>query len=149
MRKVQRSALVRHSADAMYSLVDDIESYPEFLPWCRHSEIHFREGPVVEATLDLHRGELSRKFRTRNTAVGKSVIDMQLVDGPFNYLVGRWTFTQLGDSGSKVALNLEFEFSNRAVDLIFGAFFEEVCNSLVEAFTRRADAVFSLRASAP
>lgn len=148
MRKVQRSALVRHSADAMYSLVDDIESYPEFLPWCRQSEVHFRQGPVVEATLDLHRGELSRQFRTRNTAIGKSIIDMQLVDGPFRHLVGRWSFTQLGESGSKVALDLEFEFSNSAVDLIFGAFFEETCNSLVQAFTRRADAIFSPQAGA-
>ena len=72
MRKVQRSALVQHSADEMHSLVDDIESYPEFLPWCRHTEVHSRQGDIVEATLELHRGDLSRRFRTRNTATGKS-----------------------------------------------------------------------------
>ena len=127
----------------MYSLVDDIESYSEFLPWCRHTEVHFRQGSIAEATLELHRGELSRQFRTRNTATAKSAIDMQLVDGPFRHLVGRWTFTQLGESGSKVALDLEFEFSNRAADLLFGAFFEDTCNSLVDAFTRRADTVFA------
>jgi ribosome-associated toxin RatA of RatAB toxin-antitoxin module len=127
----------------MYTLVDDIESYPEFLPWCRRTEVHFREGAVVEATLELHRGELSRQFRTRNTATGKSVIDMQLVDGPFRHLVGRWTFTQLGESGSKVALDLEFEFTNRAIDLALGAFFEDTRNALVDAFTRRADVVYT------
>ncbi len=132
----------------MYSLVDDIASYPEFLPWCRHSEIHFRKGSVVEATLDLYRGELSRQFRTRNTATGRTTIDMQLVEGPFRHLVGRWSFTPLGESGSKVALDLEFEFSNRAADLLFGAFFEETCNALVDAFTRRADVVFAAQASA-
>ena len=67
---------------------------------------------------------------------------MQLVDGPFSYLEGRWTFKQLGESGSKVALDLEFEFSNSAVEMLFGPFFEEICNSLVDAFTQRADSVF-------
>lgn len=143
MRKIQRSALVQHSADEMYSLVDDIESYPDFLPWCRHTEVHSRQGDIVEATLELHRGGLSRRFRTRNTATGKNSIDMQLVDGPFRHLAGHWSFTQLSDTGSKVALDLEFEFSSHAIDVIFGAFFEESCNTLVDAFTRRADVVFA------
>jgi ribosome-associated toxin RatA of RatAB toxin-antitoxin module len=67
---------------------------------------------------------------------------MQLVNGPFRHLQGRWTFQQLGASGSKVALDLEFELSNSAVDLLFGPFFEDTCNSLVDAFTQRADTVF-------
>jgi ribosome-associated toxin RatA of RatAB toxin-antitoxin module len=75
-------------------------------------------------------------------ATGKETIDMSLVDGPFRHLEGRWTFTQLGDSGSKVELNLDFEFSSSMIDMLFGPFFEEVCNSLVDAFTRRADDVF-------
>lgn len=73
-----------------------------------------------------------------------SVIDMQLVDGPFRHLAGRWSFTQLGDAGSKVELLMEFEFVSNVVDSIFGAFFEETCNSLVEAFTRRADDVYGV-----
>ena len=143
MHKVHRSALVPHAADAMYSLVDDIEAYPQFLPWCRSTEVHFRRGPVVEATLELYRGDVSKRFRTRNTATNTQRIDMQLVDGPFRHLAGRWTFTQLGDAGSKVALDIEFEFSTRVVELMLGTFFEETCNSLVDAFTRRADAVYA------
>jgi ribosome-associated toxin RatA of RatAB toxin-antitoxin module len=142
MRKVQRSALVQHSADEMFSLVDDIESYPEFLPWCSSTEIHLRQDAVVEATLELRRGEFSKHFRTRNTATDKHSIEMQLVDGPFQHLAGQWLFTQLGDAGSKVALDLQFEFSNPLVDLMFGAYFEDTCNSLVSAFTQRADVVF-------
>ena len=141
MRKVQRSALVRHSASEMFSLVDDVQSYPQFLPWCASTTVHSRVENVLEATLELRRGDLSKTFRTRNTASGHEFIDMQLVDGPFNSLEGRWTFTQLGESGSKVALDLEFEFSNSVVDLLFGPFFEDICNSLVDAFTQRADDV--------
>ncbi len=126
----------------MFSLVDDIESYPEFLPWCGGAEVHFREGDVVEATLELHRGRLSKRFRTRNTATDRQSIAMQLVDGPFRHLAGVWSFTALGGSGSKVALELEFEFSNRLIDALLGSFFEDTCNSLVDAFTRRADSIF-------
>ncbi|MGI9201592.1 MAG: type II toxin-antitoxin system RatA family toxin [Woeseiaceae bacterium] len=142
MRKVRRSALVQHSASDMFSLVDDVESYPEFLPWCKSAVVHLRESNLVEATLGLQRAELSKQFRTRNLATGKETIDMSLVDGPFRHLEGRWRFTQLGESGSKVELNLDFEFSSSMIDVLFGPFFEEVCNSLVDAFTRRADDVF-------
>jgi ribosome-associated toxin RatA of RatAB toxin-antitoxin module len=142
VRKVNRSALVRHSASEMFSLVDDVQLYPQFLPWCASATVHSRLENVLEATLELRRGDLSKTFRTRNTSIGQELIEMQLVDGPFRYLEGRWSFTQLGESGSKVALDLEFEFSSSVVDVLFGPFFEEICNSLVDAFTQRADSVF-------
>jgi ribosome-associated toxin RatA of RatAB toxin-antitoxin module len=142
VRKVNRSALVRHSAAEMFSLVDDVQSYPQFLPWCNSATVHSRVDNILEATLELRRGDLSKTFRTRNTSSGQELIDMQLVDGPFSYLEGRWAFTQLGKSGSKVALDLEFEFSSSVVDVLFGPFFEDICNSLVDAFTQRADSVF-------
>ena len=142
MRKVQRSALVSYSTDEMFALVDDIESYPEFLPWCKSAEVHLRQDDVVEATLELARGSISKHFRTRNTATDGSAIEMRLVDGPFRSLSGRWDFAQLGDAGSKVSLDLEFEFANPVVDLMFGSYFEDTCNALVDAFTRRADDVY-------
>ncbi|MCH7821698.1 MAG: type II toxin-antitoxin system RatA family toxin [Proteobacteria bacterium] len=142
MRKVSRSALVAYSVGEMFSLVDDIEAYPEFLPWCRDAVVHFRQENVVEATLELHRGSVSKHFRTRNTSRAGQEIDIELVGGPFRHLSGGWKFTQLGDAGCKVALELEFEFANRVVDLMFGSFFEEICNTLIDAFTRRADVTF-------
>ena len=126
----------------MYALVEDVGSYPVFLPWCSDVEVHFREGNVVEATLELHRGRLSKRFRTRNTMHPKTSMDLELVGGPFHHLSGGWVFTSLGDSGSKVALDLEFEFDSRALDLMIGAFFEDMCNSLVDAFTQRAVVVY-------
>lgn len=126
----------------MYALVEDVDAYPDFLPWCSDVEVHFREGNVVEATLELHRAGLSKRFRTRNTMHPNTSMDLELVGGPFRHLSGGWTFTPLGDAGSKVALDLEFEFDSRALDLIVGAFFEDACNSLVDAFTGRAAVVY-------
>jgi ribosome-associated toxin RatA of RatAB toxin-antitoxin module len=147
MRKVSRSALVPFVADDMYALVEDVDSYPLFLPWCNDVEVHIREGNIVEATLELHRGKLSKRFRTRNTMHPKSSMDLSLVGGPFKHLAGGWEFQALGDSGSKVSLQLDFEFESRALDLLVGAFFEDACNSLVDAFTQRAAAVYGVRSS--
>lgn len=143
MRKVNRSAFVPYSATEMFALVDDVESYPEFLPWCNDTEVHFRDENTVEATLELHRGSVSKHFRTRNTFVAGEKMDIALVGGPFRHLAGGWKFKQIGDSGCKVSLQIEFEFSNRWLDMTIGHFFEDICNSLVDAFVRRADTLYA------
>ena len=142
MRKVNRSALVPHSADEMFTLVDDIEAYPSFLPWCNDARIHHRSTDTVEATLELHRGSLSKRFTTRNSLCRPERIDLALVGGPFRHLSGGWAFADLGAAGSKVSLELDFEFESMLLDLMFGSFFEDTCNALVDAFTRRALVVY-------
>ena len=141
MRSVNRSALVPYSADEMFALVDDVESYPSFLPWCNDVEVHDRQDNVVEATLELHRGSISRHFRTRNSSVPGQSMDIVLVHGPFKHFGGSWSFEQLGDAGCKVTLSLDFEFESRLLERALGAFFEQTCNSLVDAFVRRANAI--------
>jgi len=142
MRNVKRSALVPYTAQQMFGLVDDVATYPEFLPWCHSAEVHSRSDEVVEATLELQKGAISKKFTTRNSRREFAAIDLALVGGPFKHLRGGWRFKDLGDAGSKVSLDLEFEFESRLTDLMFGTFFEEICNSLVDAFSSRAAVVF-------
>lgn len=126
----------------MYSLVEDVDAYPDFLPWCNDVEVHSREGDVVEATLELHRGKISRRFRTRNTMQPTESMRLELVSGPFRHLAGNWRFQQLGEEGSKVSLHIEFEFDSRTLDTLIGTFFEGMCNSLVDAFTQRAKSIY-------
>jgi ribosome-associated toxin RatA of RatAB toxin-antitoxin module len=145
VRKVNRSALVPYSAREMFMLVDDVESYPKFLPWCNDAEVHNRSGNTVEATLELHKGSLSNHFTTLNTRHEFERIDLALIGGPFRHLQGGWRFTELGEEGCKVALELDFEFESRFVDLMFGAYFEQTCNALVDAFTKRAREIFGAR----
>ena len=142
MRRVNRSALVPYSAEQMFALVEDVEAYPSFLPWCNDVEVHSRDGDVVEVTLELHKGSLSKRFRTRNTLHHCDAMDLALIGGPFKQLSGGWRFQQLGEEGSKVALNLEFEFNSRMLDMVIGAYFEDICNKLVDAFTRRAAVIY-------
>ena len=143
MRKVRRSALVPYTAAQMYELVKDVERYPEFLPWCNDAEVHIREAEFIEASLELHRGKISKKFRTRNPLVPNESLGIELVGGPFRHMSGGWLFKQLGEAGSKVSLELEFEFENKATDVIFGRFFENTCNKLVDSFTQRAAEMYA------
>jgi len=143
VRKVLRSALVPYSAAQMYSLVKDVEAYPSFLPWCNDAEVHIREESFIEASLELHRGRISKKFRTRNALVENESLGIELVGGPFKHMSGGWTFQQLGDAGCKVELDLQFAFESRAIDVIFGRFFENTCNSLVDSFTQRAAKIYA------
>ena len=143
MRRVSRSALVSNSAPQMYELVKDVEAYPAFLPWCNDAEVHLREPHVIEASLELHHRGISKRFRTRNALTENEALGIELVGGPFQALSGGWLFQPLGDAGSKVSLELEFEFESRATDLIFGRFFERICNTLVDSFTQRAAQIYA------
>lgn len=145
MRKVNRSAIVPYSAREMFVLVDDVDAYPQFLPWCKKADICNRTDDTLEATLELQKGAVSNKFTTRNTRKEFVSIDIELLGGPFRHLSGGWRFKDLGDDGSKVLLELEFEFESRFVDMMFGSFFEDICNSMVDAFTQRAEVVFGPR----
>lgn len=142
MREVRRTALVPYSAKEMFELVDDVEAYPEFLPWCNDASVQSRNEETVVATLELHKGGVSKHFTTRNTLKPHEAIDMALVDGPFRHLDGGWRFRDITDDGCEVSLELEFEFDSRIVDVMFGRFFEDILSALVDAFTRRAAAVY-------
>ncbi|MFO7858505.1 MAG: type II toxin-antitoxin system RatA family toxin [Ectothiorhodospiraceae bacterium] len=142
MTTISRSALVSHSAQAMFDLVDDVDRYKEFLPWCSDSGVLERRGDEVRAYVTISKGGVSRSFTTCNRAQRGKMIEVRLVEGPFRRLDGYWRFQQMGDNASKVALDLEFEFSNSIVRMAFGRVFEQVANRLVDSFVKRADALY-------
>lgn len=122
----------------MFDLVDDIESYPDFLPWCESSIVLLRRDSLVEARLELACGGFRKSFTTRNTFRGKDSMQMNLIEGPFNRLEGIWIFQTLREDASKISLDLEFEIAGRLADFAFGPLFAQICNSLVGAFSQRA-----------
>jgi len=142
VRKVSRSALVPFSAGQMYALVEDFLAYPDFLPWCTGATLHFRDDETIEASLALQRGGIRKTFTTRNTLQPGVAMGIALVGGPFRHLAGGWQFEQLGEDGSKVSLELDFEFENRVTDTLFGRYFESTCNSLIDSFTKRAHEIY-------
>lgn len=141
MRRVNKSALVPYPAADMYALVNAVERYPEFLPWCRSANVLSHTETEMRASLELARGGFHKTFTTRNSLQSGRAIIMTLEHGPFRRLEGRWTFTDLDGDGSKVSLDMEFEFMSGILDLMAGPVFHEICNSLVDAFIRRAAAL--------
>jgi ribosome-associated toxin RatA of RatAB toxin-antitoxin module len=138
MREVKRSALIAESPARMYELINDIERYPEFVPWCTAARVESRKEGEVVATLNIKRGPLRAEFTTRNLLEpGKRVL-MQFVSGPFSVLEGLWTLTPLGDLGCRVELEMRFEFANRVAGTLFAPLFEDTAASLVDAFVKRA-----------
>jgi ribosome-associated toxin RatA of RatAB toxin-antitoxin module len=142
MTVVQKSALVRFSARQMFDLVNDIEAYPKFLPWCSGSRIITCEGDVIEAELLIAKGGFKKSFSTRNQIDRGGRITVSLLDGPFSYLEGKWDFMPLREDASKISLDLEFEMSGKLASLAFGAVFHQICNTMVSAFTMRAKEVY-------
>lgn len=127
----------------MYALVDDIDAYADFLPWCSKSTVLQRGSHSVDASLEISYGKLQKTFTTRNLNSPHDAIEMTLLDGPFKHLHGRWLFTPLGEDGTKVELLLEFEFASKLMDLTVGPVFSHIANSLVDAFTERAQDVYA------
>ncbi|HET7569307.1 MAG TPA: type II toxin-antitoxin system RatA family toxin [Gammaproteobacteria bacterium] len=142
MQKIYKSALVPYSAPQMFDLVNNFQAYPEFLPWCLDARVESRADDEVHASLRFGRGAVSRWFTTLNRLHEPDRIDIRLVNGPFRHLEGHWSFTPLGEEGSKIEVNMEFEFANALVGMAFGPIFSEVCNTLVSSFTRRANTVY-------
>ena len=126
----------------MYALVEDFLAYPDFLPWCTGATLHFRDVETIEASLELQRSGIKKSFTTRNTLQPGVAMGIALVGGPFRHLAGGWQFEQLGEEGSKVSLELDFEFENRVTDALFGRYFESTCNSLIDSFTQRAHEIY-------
>ena len=139
---IHRSALVPHSPEQMFALVDDIERYPEFLPWCRSAREISRDEDEVVASLDLAKGSVHKTFTTRNRLQPGKMIEMRLVDGPFRHLEGFWRFDRLQGDACRISLDLEFEFSSKLVGLAIAPVFNPVANSLVDAFVQRANRLY-------
>ncbi|NNE36798.1 MAG: type II toxin-antitoxin system RatA family toxin [Gammaproteobacteria bacterium] len=122
----------------MYKLVNDIEAYPEFLPWCNHARVFNRTDKSLNASVSLATGKIRQSFSTENTMEFGKRIDVKLISGPFKYLTGYWEFLDIGDNRCQIKLNMEFEFKNKLLKLTLKSFFNQFIDSLVGAFADRA-----------
>lgn len=142
MAIIQRSAIVPHTAEEMYQLVNDIEDYPVFIPWCHATEVHSKDEDEIRATLHFEGGGFSKSFTTCNRLQKNKMIEMRLINGPFKHLEGFWRFEHQGNGECLVRLDLEFELANKILGIAFGTVFNQVANTLVDAFSKRAEEIY-------
>ncbi|KTD32530.1 oligoketide cyclase/lipid transporter protein [Legionella moravica] len=138
---VKRSRIVNYTCEQMYGLVNDVDHYAEFLPYCAESTVHHRDDDEVQATLVIGAAGMSKSFTTRNRLQVNKMIEIRLVDGPFSHLEGFWRFDEVED-GCKISFDLEFEFSGKIFSMLLGPVFDQVTDKMVDAFCDRAEVIY-------
>ncbi|AZN36445.1 type II toxin-antitoxin system RatA family toxin [Iodobacter ciconiae] len=142
MQSIRKTVLVTYSADHMFGLVDRVENYPQFLPWCGGVEVHERSDTILDVTVKIEFLKISTFFRTRDIK-SRHLIEMQFVDGPFKALRGVWRFTPLMEDACKVEFELDYEFSSHSLEMIIGPVFNKITSTFVDAFIKQADKIYS------
>lgn len=142
MAIVEKSVLVPHSSQQMFDLVDGVELYPQFLPWCGGTDVKWRDDASTVATVMIDYHRIKQSFTTENAKQIPSLIEMKLQDGPFRHLDGSWRFIALNENACKIEFRLHYEFSSKLLESLVGPVFNHITNNFVDAFVERAERVY-------
>lgn len=142
MSEVKKSVLVGHSAREMFALVDAVEQYPEFLPWCAGADVIRRDAEITRAKIHISYRGIKQDFTTENLKQAPHAMQMNLVEGPFRTLDGSWQFTDFPGHGCKIEFRLHYEFSSRLLEKLVGPVFSHIANTIVDSFVRRAEKTY-------
>lgn len=142
MVEIAKSVLVGYSAGQMFALVDAVEAYPQFLPWCSGTDLIYRDTRVTRATIHINCRGVRQSFTTENQKSEPAVIQIKLIEGPFRALEGSWRFKELSSAGCRVELSLRYEFSTQIFAALIGPVFGYIANTMIDAFVKRAQSVY-------
>jgi ribosome-associated toxin RatA of RatAB toxin-antitoxin module len=142
MALVERSVLVGYAAEQMYALVDQVEHYPEFLPWCGQAHVDYRDGTLTRASILIDYRGIKQGFQTENRTQPPHLIEIKLVSGPFQTLDGTWRFHSLAPDACRVDFRLHYEFSSRMLERLVGPVFNYIAGSFIDAFVKRAERLY-------
>jgi ribosome-associated toxin RatA of RatAB toxin-antitoxin module len=142
MAEVKQSVLVPYSAARMFELVDAVEQYPQFLPWCEGTELIYRQPDELQAVIHVNFRGFKQQFSTKNSRSVPREMRINLIEGPFTSLEGAWRFTDLGTAGCKVEFELRWELSSRVLAALAGPVFSHIANTMVDAFVGRAQKLY-------
>ncbi|MBT9569213.1 MAG: type II toxin-antitoxin system RatA family toxin [Thiobacillus sp.] len=143
MARVEKSVLVAHPPERMFELVDRVEDYPAFLPWCGGAELIARDADHTVATIHIAYMGIRQSFTTENAKIPPREMRIKLKEGPFTELEGDWQFIPLGDGACKIEFRLHYVFSSRMLETLLAPVFSHITHTFVDAFVRRADEVFA------
>lgn len=142
MALVEKSVLIERTPHQMFELVDRVEDYPSFLPWCGGTQLHERTAQVTKATLHISYHGIKSQFSTENSKEAPTLMNIRLTDGPFRHLDGSWRFVPLGTTACKIEFRLHYEFSSKLLEKVVGPVFNHIANTFVESFVKRAEKIY-------
>lgn len=134
--KITKTLELPYTPAQMFALVDRVEDYHLFLPWCLKSQVHSRTSEQVKASLQVGKGLLRYSVTTVNRLKINQRIDMQLLAGPVKHLEGFWLFDP-SPQGCKISLNLNFEL-NPLLQKTLEPYVEKIGDRIIQAFCERA-----------
>jgi ribosome-associated toxin RatA of RatAB toxin-antitoxin module len=143
MADVKKNVIVHHSVDQMFHLVDRIEDYPLFLPWCGGSKVMERTPEITRASILIKYHGINQNFTTQNTKTYPGRIDLKLIDGPFKTLDGSWIFKAINKDACSIEFHLHYEFSNFILDKLISPVFSQIANTFVDGFVTQADKIYT------
>ena len=143
MAVVHKTVFVAYSTEQMFALVEQVENYPQFLPWCGEVKVAERSEQGLTATLSINYHGIKQQFTTRNINQRPQLMQMNLVEGPFKQLSGCWKFTELRADACKIEFDLNYEFSSKLLEHLIGPVFSKIANSFVDSFCARADVLYA------
>lgn len=139
MHNIHKSAIVLHPAQKMFQLVDSVENYPQFLPWCGSTEIIERDNDKTIASIEINYKGIRQTFTTENTKKQNQEMIIKLIDGPFKSLSGEWMFKNLDKDSCQIELKLEYEFSNVILEKLISPVFNMIANTFIDEFIKEAN----------
>lgn len=142
MTNINRSAIVPFSAETMFELVNDCESYPSFLYGCKNATLLCRDEKTLVGELEMGKAGINLKFRTKNMLYPFEKIELVLENGPFKSLEGEWLFKELSANACKVTLNLNFDLKSGIANMAVGGVFAQIANKMVDSFVQRAKQLY-------
>jgi len=145
MNKVEKTVLVSHSAAQMFTLVDAVEDYPKFLPWCGGADLHERSETSTSATLHINYHGIKQQFTTENLKTFPNHMSINLKNGPFAHLYGSWSFIALRENACKIEFSLNYEFANGFLETLIAPVFNHIAATFVDGFVARADKIYSVK----
>ena len=139
MHNIHKSAIVLHPAQKMFQLVDSVENYPQFLPWCGSTQIIERDNDKTIASIEINYKGIKQTFTTENTKKQNQEMSIKLIDGPFRSLSGEWMFKNLDKDSCQIELKLEYEFSNVILEKLISPVFNMIANTFIDEFIKEAN----------
>ena len=141
MKNSKREEAISHSARKLFDIVLDIESYPEYIPWCTKMIINERNKNEIFADMYVkYKFILAQKFGSHvKFDKNNLIIETSYIEGPLKDLTTKWKFEEITNNTSKILFDMNFEFKNFFHQKIAESFYPLIENKMIDSFKRRAD----------
>ena len=127
----------------MFDLIIDIEKYPEFLPWCKSTNIYDKNTNIFYSDMEVGFNLIKEKFTSKVTVIESKKIHSEAINGPFHKMNNLWEIEKLSKNKCLITLNIEFDFKSFLLKNLMGQLFEVASIKMIDAFENRADYLYN------